>query len=590
MDDIIIDIGAANSSAIGLTINDLIISVFEYTLYNGEFVLQLNNSNKPVLDISRDVIVYLLPQMSQPNTNYRLLCDLVFDTFVFIQMPAGCKIDFMHHSMHNCALISNQTRVINLPCAYNTVKGKRSFEVAYNQCNFEILGKIFNYDGDLITLHEQIINRNTELLYNYTPHINATFQYDGAINNYARRARRLGLNDCLIMVPVIKEQYELYNKNIDEIINPEQNSIFIDVVQDNNIQKVADFGQYYIRKKYLDNEQFDEAASVINVLDKFKYGTNNTTYGASITGGWGTQGYINTPKDLVAEMYLNGLSVRGIKFHADHWEGSIQEYCSFILQYVTVLKNEILDFNSDQLNQDGLRSNIQMFTEVYIANEMHVWTAEHCTAATILADLATSLHNLGFNPQISFAGKSDMFGCDHNLYDLVTPNLNFYPKLSYQPITNFSNESYENNNSLYGIISDYIDGFVADENLGEFLIQQFKAIDTFWQGRYSFDNTRQVALSEVGVRPCQNSLRATSNSQASYIGNFNECVMPIYWKALRELARKVPFKYMVVFFLDWVYDNSSSADLNSSDPDVVVSKRTNARIEERMYDIFTNFI
>ena len=62
MDDIIIDIGAANSSAIGLTINDLIISVFEYTLYNGEFVLQLNNSNKPVLDISRDVIVYLLPQ------------------------------------------------------------------------------------------------------------------------------------------------------------------------------------------------------------------------------------------------------------------------------------------------------------------------------------------------------------------------------------------------------------------------------------------------------------------------------------------------------------------------------------------------
>jgi hypothetical protein len=65
--------------------------------------------------------------------------------------------------------------------------------------------------------------------------------------------------------------------------------------------------------------------------------------------------------------------------------------------------------------------------------------------------------------------------------------------------------------------------------------------------------------------------------------------MPIYWKALDKLAQKVPFKYMVVFFHDWIYNDSSNADNNNNDPNVVISRRNGAHLEERMYEIFRRF-
>ncbi len=130
---------------------------------------------------------------------------------------------------------------------------------------------------------------------------------------------------------------------------------------------------------------------------------------------------------------------------------------------------------------------------------------------------------------------------------------------------------------------------VKKEFLAENLIQRFEAMGTFWKGRYRFDNTRQIALSEVGCRPCEKSLRATANRNPSEIGGFNECVMPIYWKALDKLAQKIPFKYMVVFFHDWIYNDSSNADNNNNDPNVVISRRNGAHLEERMYEIFRRF-
>ena len=542
----------------------------------------MDRLNNPTHKLHKDAIVYVWSEMSDEDTTYRLISDITFNSFVFIQIPSGCTIDFQNnYSFHNCVLISNNTRLKGLPTNAHlckNVKGLNEFEVVNNSAEFEIVGKIYNEQERPITLKGETIERGTKLLYNYIPQVSAKKQYDGLLNNGARRARRLGLFDCLIMVNVSKDQYNNYNQNITPLVNAlgenysQQKKAHLTTIHDYNLQTVADFGHH-----------FDQSSP--NVLEKFKYGTANTTFCASITGGWTKQGYINTPKDLVAEMYLNGLCVKGIKFHqgSAYWNGSIQEYCDFILQYMTELKSAIFAFNNPDTNlhpELASRGKIEMLTEVYIANEMPNWTNMHCPEAQALANLAYSLYQLGFQPQISFAHISDMVCCDESLYNYVHPNWNFYTRLTHQKVLE-SNEVDD--------VDAYIDSFVEKEFLAENLIERFEALGTFWKGRYRFDNTRQIALSEVGCRPCKKSLRATSNRIPDEIGGFNECVMPIYWKALDKLAQKVRFKYMVVFLHDWIFNDSSVADNNNNDADVVISRRSGAQIEERMYEIFRTF-
>ncbi len=426
-----------------------------------------------------------------------------------------------------------------------------------------------------------MIERSTELLYNYIPQVNANSQYDGVLNNYARRARRLGLYDCLIMANVSKDQYNTYCQTVSD-----------KVMSDFNHGEMEPLSQAALEQLVNTDENNPNPPSI---LDKFLvYSNIPGHHGASISGGWTKQGYINTPEDLVAEMYLNGLNVKGIKFHQGpgYWKDGVQEYCEFVLQFITELKSAIYAFNHPDTSTHpklGLRCQIQDITEVYIANEMPRWTSEHCPEAQTLADLAYSLRQLGIQPQIqpqiSFASQSDMVCCDHNLYDYVHPNLNFYTRLCYQTVRDVAHED----GATYNDVDNYIDRYIAKEFLAENLIQRFEAMGTFWKGRYRFDNTRQIALSEVGCRPCEKSLRATANRNPSEIGGFNECVMPIYWKALDKLAQKIPFKYMVVFFHDWIYNDSSNADNNNNDPNVVISRRNGAHLEERMYEIFRRF-
>lgn len=575
------DIGNISGECKAVRCNDCI-SIFDYNLYDGEFMIDSSFHNR-----TRNAKVYLLPEMQSENETYRLLSDVSLSDLTFIQVPAGCTINFQGHRFRNCVLLSNSTRVMNLPTTVplcKTVKGLYKLEVVDESTDFEIIGKIYNEQGQQITLNSQLIERTTPLLFNYAPQVSTNKQYDGPLNNFARRARRLGLYDCLIMANVTNEQYNLYNQQASD----SQITACGYDPKDISPLTVAELGKMKLGR--------DDS-----VLDKFKYGTVNTFYHASLTGGWAKQGYVNTPKDLVAEMYLNGLSVRGIKFHQspDYWLGSVQDYCNFVLQYVMELKGAITEFNNPAPNDPSSpkhkRNKIDEFNEVYIANEMHVWTAEHCNAVPLLVNLADILRSLGFEPQISFAGMADMFGCDHRFYqtqDLsqhlyAWPNLNFYPKLSYQTVR-MTDESTGRDPD----VDNYINNFVDNELLGENLIQRFKAIDTFWQGSQRFDNNRLVALSEVGVRPCQNSLRFTSNRNPAEIGEFNECVMPIYWKAIEKLAREVPFKYMVVFFHDWIYNNSSGYEMDpeqNGDANIVVSRRENSYIEERMYEIFRRF-
>lgn len=558
--------------------------LFNHNLYAGEFVLNTNATTSVFQYRTKNAKVYLWHEMQQADTTYRLISDIQCNHFKFIQIPPRCTIDFNNHYFGNCVLISNNTRIKGLPSDISlckNVKGLRQFAVENNSTNFEIVGKIYNEQGQPITIYNDLIERSTELLYNYIPQVNANSQYDGVLNNYARRARRLGLYDCLIMANVSKDQYNSYCKTV-------------------STQVMSDFG-------HSEMEPLSQAAleqlvktdggeqNPPSILDKFLvYSNIPGHHGASISGGWTKQGYINTPEDLVAEMYLNGLNVKGIKFHqgSEYWKDGVQEYCEFVLQYVTELKSAIYEFNHPDTSTHpelAFRGIIQDITEVYIANEMPHWTSENCPEAQALADLAHSLTQLGFQPQIqpqiSFAKLSDIVCCDHHLYNYVHPNWNFYTRLCYQTVRDVAHE----NGATYNDVDNYIDNYVAKEFLAENLIQRFEAMGAFWHGRYRFDNTRQIALSEVGCRPCEKSLRATANRNPAEIGGFNECVMPIYWKALDKLAQKVPFKYMVVFFHDWIYNDSSNADNNNNDPNVVISRRNGAHLEERMYEIFRRF-
>ena len=427
-----------------------------------------------------------------------------------VRIPDDCVLWFNGGTFTNGTILSNKTKVINLPSATSKVE-KYAKTFVNTPAEIDIVGKIYNIYGQEITVRGDVINRHTPLCYNYEIRM-SDYKYDGnGINNSMRLARNLGVTDCIITM-YIRNNHSTDSTN--------------EVMSDEETDTDAIFnGAYYV------------------------------------SGYWSSPQYRNKPFDLAKEIYLNGLSVKAIKFHAGgEWPeengtggGGMSKYKEFIYEYTKRL--------SERLAELGLPD----FQDVYIVNERGDFTdidPNGTSCVSLIKELAQDVNGEGKTARCSFAGEYQMANADPSLYDHLKPAFNVYPALSFK------------------------DGKITPaDDLVSLMAERFMSIGTFWQGRY---NMNKIALSEIGTRPAIKALRAPEAYGDEVVGEYYGDAMILFWKTFAEVARKMNFEYVCVWYWDYICDWYVTAQGTSeagNTEEKFISNR-GSEIEDDMYRIF----
>ncbi len=451
-----------------------------------------------------------MPISDYPYSVYEINNTIDLDGKILI-MPKKSILKFGNTGkLTNGTVLSNHTIVVNMGDATSDNRGGLYLN-DHQVGKVDIIGKIFNELNQEITVKGDVIpDDSTPLLYNYIPHSIVRDQYDCRfINQLNRRARNVGLTECILMLTCIGDNY------------------------------------------------------------------NN---GKVIGGGdWDTTN--NSPEYMANEIFLNRLKVRAVKFHSKYWHGPIGDYFQFIYNYVGLLNAKLKTLNST--NPDYT---VDLFKEVYIINERPDWTDQYCSVVPNIinnlpqTDIIPIDENIpdffGFTWHISYAGINQMLVSDPSFYNKIYPGLNFYPRMTRRTINPEWDDA-------------QLDTFIHKYGLVEQVMEHFTSIDSIWDGTHSFDGG--IPISEVGCCPNQRALIAPSADPGSTIGSFQENIMPLYWKVIGSVANRLKFKYIVVFFHNWIYDNSYDVDntlLDSGNPYIV---RQNANLVARMYKVFKDF-
>ena len=297
-----------------------------------------------------------------------------------VRIPDDCVLWFNGGTFTNGTILSNETKVINLPRATSEVS-KQGSTFVNTPYEIDIIGKIYNIYGQEITVRGDVINRHTPLCYNYEIRM-SDYKYDSnGRNNAMRLARNLGITDCIIT---------MYARN-----------------------------DYSIKET--ENDVYDDEKTNTDTDSIF----NGSCY---MSGYWRNPKYRNKPDDLAKEIYLNGLSVKAIKIHAgDEWNedkdkggNDMPKYKEYICAYIERL--------SEQLAKLGVPD----FQDVYIVNERGDLTDSGSTHVSIIRDLAQEVNAMGKTARCSFAGEYQMANADPCLYDCLKPAFNIYPSLSFK--------------------------------------------------------------------------------------------------------------------------------------------------------------
>lgn len=439
------------------------------------------------------------------------------DRKIVIMPPNSIIVFGSNGSIKNATVLSNHTMVVNIGDATSDSRGGKG--ICDEQVGkVDIIGKIYNVQNQEITIKGDVIPSDcTPLLYNYIPHVCASYQYDdNCINHLTRRARNIGLTECILLLGCI-----------------------YDTDYENN---------------------------------------------GHVIGGWAHDTTPNSPEDLAKEAFINRLKVRAVKFHSNHWDGSFSDFFDFIYDYVDRLRKEIRRLNNDYPNYA-----VDVFNEVYIINERPDWTNCYCKLATEIRSHIPSTEIqptqtredpeppdfTGLTWHISYAGRAEMTVSSPEYYDVINPELNFYPRLTIKQIDPTWNDT-------------QLDAFIQKNKFVEQVLEYFTSMGAIWDGTKSFDGS--IALSETGCCPNARALIKSAGNPNEEIGIFQENVMPLYWKIICEVAKTISFKYIVVFYHNWIYDDSrrrtNNVSLDGDDPKIY---RENANLVERMYNVFKNF-
>ena len=445
-----------------------------------------------------------------------------------VRMPDDCILYFNGGTFYNGTILSNKTKVINLPKATSTAYQSGSTAEKYENTPHEIdiIGKIYNIYGREITVRGDVINRHTPLYYNYNLRETGTRYDKNGTNNAMRIARNTGLTDCIISVYVRNDYDKLEETELNQC-----------VCNGNGCCSTCPF------KSETTTCNLPFCPNDENIF--------NSKY--FVSGTWENRNYRNKPTDIAKEIYLNGLSVKAFKFHInpatwreggtlDERRKSVQEYCAFVYAYIRALSNKLDEFGIDN------------FDEVYIVNERADWTSNGSDVVDIIVNLAKAIRALGKTPRCSFAGEYQMAEAAPELCEVIEPAFNSYPTLSFK------------------------DGRTTpSDDKVTLLAEKYRSIGTLWKGRCDMQN---IPLSEIGVRPNLKALRSPEH-WGNNADVFYENSMVTFWTAFKEFARNMHFAYVCVWYWDEIYNNSGTDVPNS-----LKEFRREANIEDKMYNLF----
>ncbi len=422
--------------------------------------------------------VWTLDIMGQPNQIYTISSTIDLGNRI-VEIPENCTIIFVGDGQFvNGTLISKNTRFVNLPrCDSN---GHSSNPNPTNPA--DIIGKLFNINGQEITVRGDVINRSTPVLFSHLVRYCTGYNEDSF--NLCRGdniPRNIGITDCLLQLHV------------------------------------------------LGNDLLD----------------------ACVTGGWGVDQLLvaNTPSRIAQEVYVNGLNVKGIKFHSKVWRGSMYDYRLFVSQYTQSLIEEF------QL------LNLPLFTDVYIVNERGDWTDRYSLAIPEIRTLANIVSSYGLVPRVAFAGINQMLKADPLLYDCIKPAANFYPSLTF--------------------LDDELDDFLTDSTDLELRIkqrieQEFEAITMeyfpentcFWGSDKNL--VFNLALSEIGVKPYEKALRAPERYDDTALGSPYKYAVTVFWQTIKRLASQMNFEYIDLYYSNELYDRATITGLADEMYDLLI--------------------
>ena len=331
-------------------------STTEYSVYQLPSEISYENSNVPVVRIVIDTTVDL------GGKAYRLPPHCV------LQLVATGKI-------LNGTLISNDSIVLGLdpqnPPALAAINGYYSiaYVVDSSSGDFDLLGKIFNQDGNEITIRGGVINRGTPLYYTYELFhaVEALNERDNCgINHLGRRARNLGITDCIVGVH----------------------------------------------------------------MQHFASGSGHSSTELQFCGQFRLASATYTGCGLAYEILANGLSVKMLKFYCGDSSISIEEYCSGVEVFVSELQETLASIGLplipavDISNEKALWTNGPLEYSQQLANlaaslsnpesATHpAWVVEPCVSFAGIKQLSSAnsvLHNnvtplLNTYPTLSFSDE-----------------------------------------------------------------------------------------------------------------------------------------------------------------------------------------
>lgn len=158
-------------------------------------------------NIVGDKNVLTQAMINKANTIYVIQYDYDLNN-ESIYIPEGCILDFEGGSLNGGVIYSNKTKIINI----------------YKE--LDILGKIYNIDGNEITIRGDVINRNCKL-YSYWRPISSNI--DTAIRN----ARNIGITDWICILHVVNDENE--NFSIEEEKQAKTPEMLKNSIKRNNI-------------------------------------------------------------------------------------------------------------------------------------------------------------------------------------------------------------------------------------------------------------------------------------------------------------------------------------------------------------------
>lgn len=160
--------------------------------------------------------------INEPNTIYEIRYDFDLNNEA-IYIPKECILDFKGGSLNNGVIYSNQTKIINI----------------YKE--LDIIGKIYNIDGNEITIRGDVIDRNCKL-YSYWRPISPDI--DTAIRN----ARNIGITDWICILHVVNDENE--NFSIEEEKQAKTPEMLKNSIKRNNI--IIDAIKFHTDKGFTD--------------------------------------------------------------------------------------------------------------------------------------------------------------------------------------------------------------------------------------------------------------------------------------------------------------------------------------------------